>query len=46
MHASVVYNPPENAPAGMKFKRNNQEFINNFFIDTVARSFTNLTEMQ
>lgn len=38
--------PPESEPAGVKFRRNNIDFVNNFFVDLVAISFTNIKEMQ
>lgn len=46
LHAAEVFHPPDRAPPGMKFQRNNIDFVNNFFVNIVALSFTNIPEMQ
>lgn len=33
------------APPGLTFKRDNADFMNNFFVDIVCRSFTNIEEI-
>lgn len=32
-------------PAGVQFKRNNSDFMNNFYVDIVCRSFTNIEDI-
>jgi len=32
------------APAGMSFKRDNADFMNNFFVNIIALSFTDIVE--
>lgn len=46
LHAGEVFLPPESEPPGVKFRRNNIDYVNNFFVDLVAISFTNIKEMQ
>ncbi len=42
INASKVFLQMKNSPSGHKFRRDNQDFINNFFINIVARSFTDI----
>ena len=42
MNAGVVFLTPDKAPNGMNFHRKNIEFMNNFFVDIVTYSFTNI----
>ena len=46
LHAAEVLLLMEKAPPGMEFKRDNIDFVNNFFISLVALSFTNILEEQ
>ena len=44
MNAGVVALLVEMAPEGMTFKRINHDFMNNFFVNIVARSYTDIEE--
>ena len=44
LNAGVSFLAIDAAPAGMTFRRYNADFMNNFFINIVARSFTNIEE--
>ena len=44
LHASRVFLPMSSAPAGLSFKRDNADVMNNFFVNIVTRSFTNIEE--
>ena len=44
LNAGVVYLPMKSAPNGMIFKRNNSDFINNFCINIIASSFTDIED--
>ena len=46
LHATEVLLLQEKAPAGIKYKRDNIDYVNNFFVNIVAMSFTNIPEMQ
>ena len=45
LNAGISFLTLEMAPNGMSFKRNNADFMNNFFINIVARSFTNIEDL-
>ena len=36
--------PLDAAPPGVRFKRNNQDFVNNFYVDLVAKAFTDVLD--
>ena len=40
LNSGVVFIPKSRAPPGMNFKRDNCDYMNNFFIYIVARNFT------
>jgi len=42
LYAGVSFLSMAMAPSGYTFKRNNADFMNNFFIQIVARSFTDI----
>ena len=42
LNAGVSFLPVTAAPVGYAFKRNNSDFMNNFFIQIVVRSFTDI----
>ena len=44
INAGVVFLPMTASPSGMQFKRDNADFMNNFFVNIAARSFTNIEE--
>lgn len=44
LHASMMFNPVTSAPAGIFYKRDNADVMNNFFINIVTRSYTNIEE--
>jgi len=44
-NAGVSFLPMSAEPAHMSFKRDNADFMNNFFVDIVVRSFTNIEEI-
>ena len=44
-NAGVSFYPMTSQPAGIIFKRDNADFMNNFFINLVANSFTNIEEV-
>lgn len=44
-NAGVSFNPMTVQPAGINFKRDNADFMNNFFVNIVANSFTNIEEI-
>ena len=44
LNAGVSFLSLEMSPPGYKFKRHNADFMNNYFIQTVARSFTDIEE--
>ena len=44
-NAGITFNPMTAQPAGIKFKRDNADFMNNFFVNIVANSFTNIEEI-
>lgn len=44
-NAGVTFNPMTAQPAGINFKRDNADFMNNFFVNIVANSFTNIEEI-
>jgi len=44
LHASRVFLPMTSAPTGMIFKRDNADVMNNFFVNIVTRSYTNIEE--
>ena len=44
MNAGVVALLMDMAPEGMTFKRANHDFMNNFFVNIVARSYTDIEE--
>ena len=46
LHAAEVLLTPDKAPSGMTFQRDNIDFVNNFFVNAVAMSFTNIPEEQ
>ena len=46
LHATEVLLLQDKAPAGVKYKRDNIDYVNNFFVNIVAMSFTNIKEMQ
>mmetsp|Transcript_11821 Transcript_11821/g.18204 ORF Transcript_11821/g.18204 Transcript_11821/m.18204 type:complete len:274 (+) Transcript_11821:1779-2600(+) len=41
-HASVVFLPMEDAPYNMTFFRDNADFMNNYYINIVSRTFTDI----
>ena len=45
LNAGVSFLPMTAQPAGFTFKRDNADFMNNFFVDIVCRSFTNIEEI-
>lgn len=44
LHASRVFLPFPSAPNGLVFKRDNADVMNNFFVNIVTRSYTNIEE--
>lgn len=44
LNAGVAFLPIEEQPSFMTFKRFNADFMNNFFVNIVARSFTDFDE--
>ena len=44
LHASRVFLTVPSAPAGLTFKRDNADVMNNFFVNIVTRSYTNIEE--
>ena len=44
MNAGVVALLMDMAPEGMTFKRVNHDFMNNFFVNIVARSYTDIED--
>lgn len=44
LHASTVFLPMTSAPSGLTFKRDNADVMNNFFVNIVTRSYTNIEE--
>jgi len=42
LYAGVSFLSMAMSPPGYKFKRNNSDFMNNFFIQIVARAFTDI----
>ena len=45
MNAGVVALLADAAPEGMTFKRLNHDFMNNFFVNIIARSYTDIEEI-
>ena len=45
LNAGVSFMPMTVQPAGINFKRDNADFMNNFFVNIVANSFTNIEEI-
>jgi len=45
INAGVSFLPMSAQPSGVIFKRDNADFMNNFFIDITCRSFTNIEEL-
>lgn len=45
LHASVQFLPVSSAPSGMTFKRDNADVMNNFFVNIVTRSYTEIDEI-
>lgn len=45
MNAGVSFNPMAAQPPGVTFKRDSADFMNNFFVNIVANSFTNIEEI-
>jgi hypothetical protein len=45
MNAGISFLTMDDAPTGLRFKRNNADFMNDFFINIVARSFTNIEDI-
>ena len=43
-NAGVVFLPMSDCPGYMSYKRDNADFMNNFFINIVARAFTDIDE--
>jgi len=43
-NAGVVFLPMTACPSYLTFKRDNADFMNNFFINIIARSFTDIEE--
>lgn len=46
LNAGVSFLTMEMQPNGLSFKRDNADFMNNFFVDIVCRSFTSIEEQQ
>jgi hypothetical protein len=44
LHASRVFMAMGSAPSGLTFKRDNADVMNNFFVNIVTRSYTNIEE--
>ena len=44
LHASRVFLTLPSAPNGLTFKRDNADVMNNFFVNIVTRSYTNIEE--
>ena len=44
LHPGEVHLPLDAAPPGIRFKRNNHDFVNNFYVDLVAKAFTDVLE--
>ena len=44
LNAGVVFQPMTDCPSYLTYKRDNADFMNNFFVNIVARSFTNIEE--
>jgi len=42
LHAGVSFIPIDKAPPGIVLHRNNSDFMNNFYVSIVARTFTNI----
>ena len=42
LNAGVVFLTADKAPSGSPFKRKNQDFMNNFFVNIVTVAFTNI----
>ena len=45
LHASVQFLPVSAAPSGLTFKRDNADVMNNFFVNIVTRSYTEIDEI-
>lgn len=45
LNAGVSFMPMTVQPAGITFKRDNADFMNNFFVNITANSFTNIEEI-
>jgi len=45
LNAGVVLLTTNTAPSGHTYKRDNSDVMNNFFVEIVARSFTNIEEV-
>jgi len=45
LNAGVVLLTTNTAPSGYTYKRDNADVMNNFFVEIVARSFTNIEEV-
>lgn len=44
LHASRIFLPSSAAPPGLVFKRDNADVMNNFFVNIITRSYTNIEE--
>jgi len=44
LNAGVVFQPMTAQPSYMTYKRDNADFMNNFFVNIIARSFTDIDE--
>ena len=44
LNAGVVFLPMTACPSYLTYKRDNADFMNNFFVNIVARSFTDFDE--
>ena len=45
MNAGVVLLTTNTAPSGYTYKRDNSDVMNNFFVEIITRSFTNIEEV-
>ena len=45
LHPAHIFIPTHLAPSGKTLYRNNQDYMNNFFIDIVARSYTDIEKV-
>ena len=45
INAGISYLPLSDQPPGLTFKRDNADFMNNFYVDITCRAFTNIEDI-